>query len=99
MHATFVKNGRILELRPDVRSGNEGKRAHFDFFLMETAGNRDWVFEWHPCISLTYTMVPVGFSFNGFAITQALIYAGRPTVFQNKKPPRLYYSPAYPQCF
>ena len=47
-------------------------------------------------ISLHYALVPVGFSINGFAITQALIYAGLPTVFQNKKPPWLYYSLAYP---
>lgn len=82
-------------MSPDVRS-NVGKKAHFDFFLPEAAGNRNWVFEWHPRISVRYTVVPVGFSINGFAITQALIYAGLPTVLQNKKLPWLYDNPAYP---
>ena len=66
------------------------------FLLLPTGGSRETETGSLSGISLHSTLVPVGFSINGFAITQALIYAGLPTVFQNKKPPWLYYSPAYP---
>ena len=66
------------------------------FLVLPTGGSREAGTGSLSGISLHYALVPVGFSINGFAITQALIYAGPHTVFQNKKPPWLYYSPAYP---